>query len=157
MELWLRIRDDSGVASALGLSDMAAAGAINDPALVEVMVWALTNPAPLAFREHAAWSLPWVQPTERTLAQFTEGFRSEPDPRILEAYVDGLAKMKTPAAREVLLKTFLDRDRRPVLRAMIVTELEPKRVPVVFLRGGEGRTIELRRDRIQLYGMMVKR
>jgi len=122
-ELWLRIRDDSGRDSALHLSDMAAAGALNDPALLKVMAWALENPAPMDFREHAAWDLPWRRDPAATLEQFGRVLPRETDPGVRWALIDGLAELATPESRDALVSMLADQALDAGLRGMIATRL----------------------------------
>jgi RNA polymerase sigma-70 factor (ECF subfamily) len=123
IELWLRIRDDSGRDSALHLSDMAAAGALNDPAFVKVMAWALENIAPEDFREHAAWDLPWRRDASATLEQFARILPGEADPSVRWALVDGLAELATPEATGALRAMLSDQALDAGLRGMIATRL----------------------------------
>jgi len=122
-ELWLRIRDDSGRDSALHLSDMAAAGALNDPALLKVMAWALENPAPMDFREHAAWDLPWRRDPAATLEQFGRVLPRETDAGVRWALIDGLAGLATAEAKGALLALLSDPSLDAGLRGMIATRL----------------------------------
>jgi hypothetical protein len=123
IELWLRIRDDSGRDSALHLSDMAAAGALNDPAFVRIMAWALENPAPEDFREHAAWDLPWRRDASLTFEQFARILPGEADPSVRWALVDGLAGLATPEASGALRAMLSDQALDSGLRGMIATRL----------------------------------
>ena len=123
MELWLKIRDDSGRRSSLGLSDMAAATALGDAAVIQVMVWALENPAPADFREHAAWDLPWRRELARTLEQYSRLLPREKDSQVQWALIEGLAGMQTGQSQAALLKMLDDFTVPSNVRGMVATRL----------------------------------
>ncbi len=123
MELWLKIRNDSGRGSDLGLSDMAASTALDDPATIPVLEWALENPAPADFRLQAAWSLPWSRPLERTLEQYRRILPIEKDPAVQWALIESLAGMQTDDSQAALLAALRDFTATPNARGMVATRL----------------------------------
>jgi S1-C subfamily serine protease len=71
----------------------------------------------------SAYSLPWTQPVEITVAQFRKALLAGQDAGVQQAMVWNLAQMRSPAAIETLQALFNDASQDPSLRARIAPEL----------------------------------
>jgi len=121
--LAVAINEDLMGPGKLKLTEMTFYGSLADPAIVELMHWSLENESLAAFRTMTAYSLPWTQPVDATVAEFTKALRAETDPTAQRAFVSNLARMRKPEATAALTEILLDLGRPAGLRAQIATEI----------------------------------
>jgi hypothetical protein len=133
MALALRINSDVSGKGELGLSEMIFYTNLGDPAVVKLFGWSLKNPStPAGFRVMAAYSLPWTQSQEATVAMFGAALEREEDLGVQRALVGNLARMRKPEAEKALAEVFGDPGRPAALRAQIVTELATTENPEIL-------------------------
>lgn len=123
MELALKINEDVQGENRLKLGTMTWYTSLGAPAVKDLMVWSLENDSPSAFRQMSAYSLPWTQPVEVTVAQFRKALMKGQEVGVQQAMVWNLAQMRSPAAMETLSDLFNDVNQAPDLRARIAPEL----------------------------------
>ncbi|MHC4473711.1 MAG: HEAT repeat domain-containing protein [Planctomycetota bacterium] len=131
MELAVRINKDVNGEGKLELSEMVFYTNLGTPALRNLFIWSLENPSLTPFRTMAAYSLPWTQPPEETVAQFSKALRSEKELDVQRALVWNLARMRKREAVDALQDVFTDADRDGTLRAQVATELAMSEDPEV--------------------------
>ncbi len=124
MALALAINADVSGEGRLQLSDVAFYSGLGDPAVKELMDWALVrDETPPGFRVIAAYSLPWTQDASRTLSQFAGALRSERASEVQRALVANLGRLRDPAAERLLGGILADTGRAAALRAAAAAEL----------------------------------
>lgn len=134
MELAVRINEDVSGPGDLQLSQFTFYTSLGDAAVKDLMTWSLATQGESTpeFRTISAWSLPWVQPPETTIAQFAEALRTEPDVNAQRGMVFNLAGMKRPAADQVLVDVLSDANRDATLRAQVATRLATTEDPQIL-------------------------
>jgi PDZ domain-containing protein len=107
----------------LGIRDMRWSGFVATSRLPELMQWAFENPSPEAFREFAAWTLPWREGPEATVRRFETAFPREESLDVAKALAQQAAVLDTATSRAALARFVQDTAADPVLRAVAATEL----------------------------------
>ena len=124
MQLALAINADVSGDGALRLSDVAFYTGLSDPGIVSLMDWALMrDDTPPDFRVISAYSLPWTQGPEATLAMFSKVLMTESEANVQRALVANLGRLRHPAAERLLGGILGDANRDPALRAQVAAEL----------------------------------
>ncbi len=124
MRLALAINADVSGEGKLRLSDVEFYTGLADDGIKRLMDWALPrDDTPAGFRSMAAWSLPWTQAPEATVAQFASVLATERDAGVQRALVTNLGRLRNPAAERALADILGDAARDPGLRAQAASEL----------------------------------
>jgi hypothetical protein len=134
MKLALDINKDVEGAGALRLPMQTFYMGLGDPAIRDLMFWALENQASTTadFRVLSAWSLPWAQsPIEETIGRFDAALAHESDPGVQKALVDNLGQINSPKAEAALVRVLGDATRGASLHADAATALASSDDPAV--------------------------
>ncbi len=132
MEVALLINEDVSGEGKLNLSDVEFYGGLGDPNVRALMDWALERPeSPPGFRVIAAYSLPWTQAPDQTLAQFGSALSVEADVSVQRALVANIGRLNSPEAQRLLGGILADPDRDASLRASAATELATTEDPML--------------------------
>ncbi len=135
MKLALDINADVNGPGELGLAMPTFYTCLGDPAIRDVMTWALENPAASSadFRVMSAWSLPWtIAGADETIARFEAALATESDRGVQSALIGSVTMMKTPKGEALLARVFGDPDRDPGLRADAALAIATSKDPVVL-------------------------
>jgi hypothetical protein len=123
MELAVKINEDVNGEGKLKLSQMVFYTNLGGEAMRNLFVWSLENPSLTPFRAMAAYSLPWTQAPEKTVAMLSKALRGEKELSVQRALVWNLARMRKPEASAALREALEDTDRDAIVRAQVATEL----------------------------------
>ena len=123
MELAVRVNDDVTGAGALRLDQYTFYTSLGDTAVRDLMLWSLDHQSPATFRVLSAYSLPWVVPKDKAIADLAGALGRESDVTVQQALVVNLAQMNDSRAQTLLSTLLADTTKDGAVRAQIATTL----------------------------------